>query len=195
LRKIFRAKFRDALRAEHPKRFAQVPPDTWTKTWNVNGEAVGDGRRSLKSLAASISRVALSNRRLVSMQDGKVPFRYKPHEKPWTTMTLPAITFMQRFLQHVVPKGFQNVRYVGFLYPSAKTRFNALKEHLQKTVPETHSTPAPQEETEQKEKESTTHTPEQPGVCPHCGGPLRYIGRLPRCPALGTPEQQQRSPP
>jgi hypothetical protein len=195
LRKVFRAKFRDALKAEAPQPFAQVPPETWTTTWNVHCEPVGDGRRSLKYLAAFISRVAISNRRLVSMKDGKVTFSYKPRNKPWTTMTLPAMSFMQRFLQHVLPKGFQKLRYFGFLHPSTKQRFNALKEQLEHNAPKTHGPPEPQEETEQKEKASHTHTPEQPGVCPHCGEPLRYLGRLPRTPAIVLPLQNQRGPP
>jgi hypothetical protein len=195
LSKVFRAKFRDALRAEVPKLFAQVPPQTWTTTWNVNCEAVGDGSRSLKYLAAYIYRVALSNRRLVGMQDGEVTFSYKPRKKDWTTMTLPALSFIQRFLQHVLPKGFQKVRYFGFLHPSAKKRFNALKELLQEKVPQPLDTPAAEENLGSQETSPNKHTPEQPGVCPQCGGLLRYIGRLPRCPLIETPDQKQRGPP
>ena len=195
LRKVFRAKFRDALRAENPKLFTQAPPQTWTKTWNVNCEAVGDGRRSLKYLAAYIYRVAISNRRIVSMDNGNVTFIYKPRKKPWTPMTLPATKFMQRFLQHVLPKGFQKVRYFGFLHPSAKKRFNNLKEPFEKSASETDKKPETVKSTENREIPANRHTPQEPGVCPHCGGSLRYIGRLPRCPAIETPIQHQRGPP
>jgi predicted RNA-binding Zn-ribbon protein involved in translation (DUF1610 family) len=195
LRKVFRAKFRDALKAEAPELFAKAPPETWKKTWSVHCKPVGDGRNALKYLAPYIYRVALSNRRLVSMHNGKVTFSYKPRKKSWTTMTLPALSFMQRFLPHVLPKGFQKVRYCGFLHPSANTRFNALKGQLGQNATEANDKPASQESTEQEEEANTKHTPEQPGVCPNCGAPLRYIGRVARCRAIEVPLQKQRSPP
>jgi len=110
LRTVFRATFRDALKTAAPELFAQVPPDTWTTTWVVHCQAVGDGRTALKYLAPYIYRVALSNRRLVSLDHGTVTFRYKPRHQPWKTMTLDALAFIQRFLQHILPKGFQKSR-------------------------------------------------------------------------------------
>jgi hypothetical protein len=195
LSKVFRAKFRDALNAQAPQIFAQTPPDTWQKTWVVHCQPVGDGKTALKYLTPYSSRVALSNRRLVSMLNGEVTVSSKPRNKPWTTMTLPAMKFMQRFFQHVLPTGFQTVRSFGFLHPSAKQRFSAIKEPLEQHAPETKDRPEPQEDTEQDQQANNNHTPEHPGLCPHCGGPLRYTGRLPRCPAIATPDQQQRSPP
>lgn len=195
LRKLFRAKFRDALKAEAPELFALAPPQTWTKTWNVHCEAVGDGRTALKYLAPYIYRVALSNRRIVSMNNAKVTFSYKPRNKPWTTMTLPAMKFILRFLQHVLPKGFQKVRYFGFLHPSAKKRFNKLKKQFQENASEASSMPEAENHNKNREISVNRHTPQEPGVCPQCGAPLRYIGRLPRCPASEMPIQHQRGPP
>ena len=196
LSEVFRAKFRDALKATAPDLFAQVPPETWQKTWSVHCQPVGDGRTALKYLVPYIYRVALSNRRLVSMQNGEVTFSYKPRKKTWTTMKLPALSFMQRFLQHVLPKGFQKVRYFGFLHPSAKKRFNAIKEQLEETLTESvHKHTVEHERSESLETSLNRHTPEEPGICPHCGGPLRYIGRIARCPAIEVPPQNQRSPP
>jgi hypothetical protein len=198
LRKVFRAKFRDALKAEAPELFAPVPPQTWTTTWNVHCEAVGDGRTALKYLAPYIYRVALSNRRLVWMNNGNVTFSYKPRNKTWKTMTLPAMKFMQRFLQHVLPQGFQKVRSFGFLHPSATTRFNALKQQLEQNAPKQIDRSVSEDNTENTEPQETApnrHTPEKPGVCPICGGPLRYIGRVSRYSAIISPLQNQRSPP
>jgi hypothetical protein len=202
LREVFRAKFRDALEEADPDLFAQVPPTTWAKNWVVHCKPVGDGRTALKYLAPYIYRVALSNRRLVKMEDGTVTFRYKPRKKPWRTMTLDALTFMQRFLQHVLPKGFQKVRYVGFLHPSAKKTFSALQEQFPSPEPEMKQKP----ETE-AEKETESESQSEPSLrlreglldpsttvtetsicCPHCGGPLAYIGRVP-------PHKDRRGPP
>jgi integrase len=188
---IFRAKFRDAL--VKTGLFPQVNPTMWQKPWVVHSQPVGDGKTALQYLTPYIYRVAISNRRLVSMQDGKVTFSDKPRKKPWKTMTLDVMSFMQRFLQHVLPKGFQKVRSFGFLHPSANKRFNAIKEQLAEKISETIDK-TEQNSTESQETSSKRHTPDAPGICPHCGAALRYIGRLPRCPTIETPEQQ-RGPP
>jgi hypothetical protein len=62
-------------------------------------------------------RVAISNNRLLDIAEGKVTFRYKDyrHEAQQKTMTLEAQEFIRRFLLHVLPEGFQRIRYYGFL--------------------------------------------------------------------------------
>jgi hypothetical protein len=61
--------------------------------------------------------VALSNNRLLDIADGQVRFRYKDyrHDAQQKTMTLDAEEFIRRFLLHVLPAGFQRIRYYGFL--------------------------------------------------------------------------------
>ena len=195
LRKVFRAKFRDALKAADPALFSQAPPETWTTTWTVHCKAVGDGQTALKYLTPYLYRVALSNRRLLSMKDGTVTFSYKPHKAGWRTMTLPALDFLSRFLQHVLPKGFQKVRYVGFLHPGANARFGALKQRLEDRIVDPRDWPAPDDGTPSKGDEATTHRPDHPGLCPHCGGALRYVGRIVRWRPGMLPLVYQRGPP
>jgi putative transposase len=62
-------------------------------------------------------RVAISNDRLVDIAEGKVTFRYKDyrHDAQQKKMTLKAGEFIRRFLLHVLPHGFQRIRYYGFL--------------------------------------------------------------------------------
>lgn len=62
-------------------------------------------------------RVAISNNRLLDIDDGKVTFRYKDYRQAGEqkTMTLEAEEFIRRFLLHVLPSGFQRIRYCGFL--------------------------------------------------------------------------------
>ncbi|MCP4402521.1 MAG: transposase [bacterium] len=195
LRKVFRAKFRDALKAADPELFAQVPPETWRKHWSVPGKAVGDGRTALKYLTPYIYRVALSNRRLVSMKDGNVTFSDTPNDKAWQTMTLPALKCISRFLQHVLPKGFQQVRDFGFLHPGANARFSALKHSLEDKILDPRDWPAPDGDTLSKEGGDTQHRPDHPGVCPHCGGALRSLGRIARMRPGMLPLVYQRGPP
>ncbi|MDA8252157.1 MAG: IS91 family transposase [Rhodospirillales bacterium] len=62
-------------------------------------------------------RIAISNNRLLSIDDGKVCFRWKDYrnDNRVRTMTLTAEEFIRRFLLHVLPEGFQRIRYYGFL--------------------------------------------------------------------------------
>ena len=62
-------------------------------------------------------RVAISNNRLVAIEDGKVVFRWKDyrHGSRQKVMTVAADEFIRRFLLHVLPEGFHRIRYYGFL--------------------------------------------------------------------------------
>ena len=60
---------------------------------------------------------AISNDRLIDIEDGRVRFYwkdYRDHDRR-KIMTLPAEEFIRRFLIHVLPEGFQRIRYYGFL--------------------------------------------------------------------------------
>ena len=62
-------------------------------------------------------RVAISNDRLLSLDNGKVTFRYKDYKdgNVQKTMTLDADEFIRRFLLHILPSGFVRIRHYGFL--------------------------------------------------------------------------------
>ena len=77
----------------------------------------GGPQQVLKYLARYTHRVAISNRRLVVLQNGSVTFRWKNYaqrNQP-AMMTLPATEFIRRFLLHVLPKGLVRIRHYGFL--------------------------------------------------------------------------------
>ena len=77
----------------------------------------GGPRRVLKYLARYTHRVAISNQRLLSLQDDKVTFLWKDyaHAARTRTMTLDATEFLRRFLLHHLPRGFQHIRQYGLL--------------------------------------------------------------------------------
>lgn len=78
----------------------------------------GGPEQVLKYLARYTHRVAISNNRLVSLDDDGVTFQWKDyaHGGKWRTMTtLLAVEFLRRFLLHVLPSGFQRLRRYGFL--------------------------------------------------------------------------------
>jgi hypothetical protein len=71
----------------------------------------------LEYLSRYTHRVAISNERLVSLIDGAVTFRVRDNDHPGKKKReqLPADTFIQRFLQHVLPSGFKRIRHYGIL--------------------------------------------------------------------------------
>ena len=77
-------------------------------------------------------RVAISNNRLLSMDDGKVRFRWKDYRdgNRQKTMTLDGGEFIRRFLIHVLPDGFHRIRYFGFLGNCQRARKLALCREL-----------------------------------------------------------------
>jgi len=86
--------------------------------WVVYAKApFGGPEQVLKYLARYTHRVAISNRRLLSLADGQVTFEWKDyaHGNQTKTMTLEAVEFIRRFLLHVFPSGFVHIRHFGFL--------------------------------------------------------------------------------
>jgi len=131
LSKLLRGKFRDALRRANPAVFAQVPAQVWRQDWVVHCQPVGKGVNAVRYLAPYIFRVAISNRRIVRLTNGKVTFRYRATDTgALKTCSLPAEEFIRRFLQHVLPRGFVKVRYYGFLSSGQRIRLSALKMQL-----------------------------------------------------------------
>ncbi len=176
LSRLFRAKFRDELKKT--ELFDQVPSAVWRKEWVVHSKAVNNGQAALKYLAPYIFRVALSNNRIVKVEDDQVPFRYKEHQSKKTKyLTLPAEEFIRRFLQHVLPKGFIKVRYYGLFSPGQRPLLNQARQLL--TVAETTKLDPDSEPTAQPESDQTASDTAEPTLpCPTCGQPMRFVGRL-----------------
>ena len=88
------------------------------KKWVVYAKApFGGPPHVLEYLGRYTHRVAISNRRLLALQDGYVSFQWKDYRDAGQSkvMTVSAEEFIRRFLQHVVPPGLQRIRYYGFL--------------------------------------------------------------------------------
>jgi hypothetical protein len=185
LSKIFRAKFRDALR--QTAYFADVPAEVWQQEWVVHGQPVGNGVSVLKYLAPYIFRVAISNNRILKLADGKVTFRYRTSDTGKLRLcTLPAEEFIRRFLQHVLPKGFVKVRYYGFLSSGCRQRLAALRHQLGDLPADLPPALEGADTDSQTASDSTKDSPSNPVLlCPSCG---RVMQRRPilrpqgRCP-------------
>ena len=91
---------------------------TRKKDWVVYAKQPFAGpEQVLKYVARYTHRVAISNDRLLNITDGKVQFRWKDYRagNRHKTMALAVEEFIRRFLLHVLPEGFQRIRYYGFL--------------------------------------------------------------------------------
>ncbi len=122
LSKIFRAKFMKLARKALPitssnKKF---PAGIWQKNWVVYSKPnLKEPQKVLQYLARYVHRIAITNNRIISDQDGKITFQYKDSKTSKTKkMTLEAMEFTRRFLQHVLPKGFHKVRFYGLWHSS-----------------------------------------------------------------------------
>jgi len=99
-----------------PRAFAALLAETTQTAWVVYAKPPFAGpERVLRYLARYTHRVAISNHRLVEMQDGQVRFRWKDyaHGQVEKVMTLEAFEFIRRFLLHVVPTGLVRIRHYG----------------------------------------------------------------------------------
>jgi hypothetical protein len=80
-------------------------------------EPLANPQHVLKYLARYTHRVAISNHRLVALEDGQITFRYKDyaHGHRLRTLTLDAVEFLRRLMLHGPPHGFHRLRHFGFL--------------------------------------------------------------------------------
>ena len=134
LSRLFRAKFVAYLKAafrdgklgfygelkllEQKRNFIEWLTKVVGTEWVVYAKPpFGGPRQVLKYLARYTHRVAISNQRLVSLEGGRVTFRWKNYARAseTATMTLQVEEFIRRFLLHVLPKGLVRVRHFGFL--------------------------------------------------------------------------------
>ena len=161
---IFRAKFRDLLKKT--VLYDQVDARVWNKQWVVHSEPVGTGEAAFKYLAPYVFRVAISNSRILKLEDGRVTFKYKDSatdEVKYATVS--AEEFMRRFLQHVLPERFVKVRYYGLLSPGKRRLLKRAREALGTTASGSRA---------RTEDGATNHR--ESLRCPSCGSEMKLMG-------------------
>jgi hypothetical protein len=157
-----------------PQQFARFLTPLYQKEWAVYAKpSFGGVEQSLKYLARYTYRVAISNERIESLEDGQVTFRYKDyaHGHRQRRMTLTAHEFLRRFMLHVLPRGFVRIRSFGFLANRVRDKQLALcRQLLGVREPAAAATPG--------EPESPSVPGDDSLRCPHCGqGVLKLISR------------------
>ncbi len=133
----------------------------------------------LAYLSRYTHRVAISNRRLVAMNDEGVSFRWKDYRAKGRTrhktMTLVPEEFMRRFLLHVLPSGFHRIRHYGLL-ANAGRRANLARVRTLLDVPP----PEPV-------SDETAVIPAQTFVCRCCGSTMRVVDVVMRSQPIRAP--------
>jgi hypothetical protein len=120
---IFRAKVCAALKKAGL--LHEVPSKLWKKGWVVHCQPAGRGHRVLEYLGRYVFRIAISNSRLERIEDGQVTFHYRDNRTQLVRrVTLPALEFIARFLQHVLPQGCTKVRYYGIWSSSCRKQLD-----------------------------------------------------------------------
>jgi hypothetical protein len=128
LSRVFRGKFIDLLKrargrgglvgVEDGRAFERLLDASAKSDWVVYAKPpFGGPRRVLKYLSRYTHRIAISDRRLVLVDDDTVTFEYKDYARGHRrrTMTLGGAEFLRRFLLHAVPPGFMRIRHFGLL--------------------------------------------------------------------------------
>ncbi len=101
-----------------PTLWQRLLADLRDQEWVVYAkEPIADPQHVLQYLARYTHRVAISNHRLVALDNSQVTFRYKDYQRGHRlrTLTLDAVEFLRRLMLHVPPRGFHRLRHFGFL--------------------------------------------------------------------------------
>ncbi len=155
-----------------PRRFAEHLRPARKTEWVVYAKRPFAGpEQVLDYLGRYTHRIAISNQRLRSFDDGSVRFRYTDYRRNGAsrhkTMTLAAAEFIRRMLLHVLPPGFHRIRYYGFLANRAREQKLAECRRLLDTPP-----PAPAEQTDRENADYRDRFEALTGrslrQCPHC---------------------------
>lgn len=162
----FRNRLRQRLRQDYPELLETLGPEIWTRDWVADVQPVGRGEGALKYLSAYLYKTAITAQRLLACDEHSVTFSYRDRDTAkWLRCQLSAEDFLTRLLQHVLPEGFQRVRYYGWLAPASKKRWQTILALL-----------------DWKPPQPIEPEPLPPPLCPRCHKPMELIEELPRPP-------------
>jgi ssDNA-binding Zn-finger/Zn-ribbon topoisomerase 1 len=133
----------------------------------------GGPKQVLRYLARYVHRVAISNRRLIALDDKTVTFKWKDYRidgpERYKVMTLAISEFIRRFLIHVLPAGFHRIRFYGLLAGSKRSNNIARARELL-AIPM-----LPIDAIKAASTSKVDETQEPKHACPCCGGRMIII--------------------
>jgi hypothetical protein len=156
--KVFRAKYVEALKIRIADLDKNLVNTLFKKDWVVYAKRpFAHPSHVVEYLGRYTHKIAISNHRLQSIENGTVSFSYKDYrqEGKKQTMILDGMEFIRRFVLHILPKGFVRIRHYGILSGSTKhVHIPQIRSQLGKV--------------EAKPKEPGTRQAHNPLLCPHC---------------------------
>jgi hypothetical protein len=207
LGKLFRGKMLAALRQAHHRGKLRVGDDPgfnallaklYRTTWvPYCKRPFGGPEQVIRYLGQYTHRVAISNHRLVAMDERGVTFRTKDGKH----VTLDGVTFLRRWLQHLLPPRFVKIRHFGLMSAAhAKTRLELARVELERIeLTKHHGDVAPHRATLSPSKIASSAvtwteiiavlTGIHLDICPRCGSPRLERRPLPRGPPIAKAEQ------
>jgi hypothetical protein len=196
LSRVFRGKLLDRFDRALQKRTSglgaslgrQLLRQAASKEWVVYSKAPLAGpAQVLRYLGRYTHRIAIGNERLVALKEDRVTFRYRDRKRGDARglLTLEAPDFVQRFLLHVLPRGFVRVRHFGLQANGCRSRLIARVRQL------LHAPAPPQPDNTHRESWQDLYrrlTGRDPARCPYCNrGTLRLV-------AMAPPDEHERGP-
>ena len=128
---LFRGKIKAIFKKEGL--LDEIASVVWLKKFNVNSQAIKHHNEgAIKYLAPYVFKIAISDSRIIRCEKRKVTFSYrKKDSRRRRGITVDAIEFIRRYLQHVLPDGFMKVRYYGFMSPNSKTSTDEIRRTIE----------------------------------------------------------------
>ena len=165
LSRKFRGKFLALLKQRFPDIDTTLLNECYSKEWVVYCKPpFKDAACVVEYLGRYTHRVAISNNRILSMENGQVTFKWRDYRdgSRWKVMSLSAEEFIRRFLMHVLSAGFMKIRHYGFLSSRGKQK----KLHICKVQTSTSLVKGEKLSTEALIQKILGRKPSQ---CPSCG--------------------------
>ena len=132
--KVFRAKYMERLKEKKQYPEKNIVNELFKKEWVVFAKRpFGNPMNVIEYLGRYTHKIAISNHRIKSIENGKVIFYFRDYRKgaQKQEMTLDGMEFIRRFSMHILPKGFVRIRHYGILSgTSKKTTIPKIKEQL-----------------------------------------------------------------
>ncbi len=188
LSSVFQARFVEQIRIlkKNGDISGKIPSGLYDKNWVVYAkQPFGSPKQVINYLSRYTHRTAISNNRIIKVDDKTVTFTWKDYKNNYATQTttLPGEEFLRLFCQHILPPGFTRIRHYGFLSSASKTKSLAIiRKSLNAIAP-----PVPTKKSWQKIAFERMGI--KPGVC-KCGGKMVIIETIPNRFMIG-----KRAPP
>ena len=173
---VFSARFVEEARKLEKEMKGLVPDNLFDKKWVVYAKhAFGGPRQVIKYLGRYTHRTAISNDRILKVDDQEVSFTWKDYHNNYAKRisTLSGEEFLRLFCMHILPPGFTRIRHYGFLSSASKIKSLAIIRADLKV------SPPPVNKTKTWQDIAFERMGIKPGVCKCCGGEMIVIESFP----------------